>query len=215
MTRYPVVLLGCIAAVAVGLLGAGFVYGDGGPRQPASATTQGATSRAPAAGERSIEARTMTKRGEMGVLVYRNEQGDRCIAAGVPKGDTVGVGAGKQFQELPLADVGACSLRLDPVAVKIMHARDYTVVYGLAGSDVSSVTLDAENGTLRTAPAADGAFIAAIDKGLTGSVSLTAHLTSGQVRKVSLGQLPDFDKLTEDARRNAPPTGAEIGHDHE
>ena len=151
MLQRRTVLAATVAALASGSLGATLVYGGAevpDPPQPVPPTDRAA---APGA-ERSLAARAFAGQGEVATLVYRNKDGQRCIAMGRPAGDKLLVTRRGSNREVPLADVGACNLKLEPVAVQIVQSREETIVFGLASPDVERVEVKAANGTLSTVP---------------------------------------------------------------
>lgn len=194
------------AATLVAVIGAtsvAMVFGEDSvpDRQPAAPTNS-----EPGPGERSVKARTMTRRGEVGVLVYRNKAGQRCITAGRPNGDgnRVGSPASSSFNEAPLGEVGLCNLRLAPVAFQILHSREEVTLFGLAADDIESVQLTAGDITRSVRPAADDAFLVSIPNSVAGTVTVRTRSADGTTQTIPTS-LPDLDELSEGARRNAPP----------
>lgn len=195
------IVVATILATSV-TLGGAIVYGATIP-DPQLAPPAGDPT--PGSGARSVTARAATKRGEIGVLVYTNKAGQRCIAAGRPNGNKVG-GVGKsRFIEVPLEKVGQCSLPVDPIGFQIMHSRDEVTIVGLAADTVESIEFTAGSTTKSTRPAADDAFILAIPGSAAGELTLRATYTNGKVQTILMPSLPDFDQLNKEIRENAPP----------
>lgn len=199
-SRHAIVLTAIM--LTGGTVGGAIVYADSisAPElAPVPANAQ------PGPGARSLMARTLTKRGEIGVLVYTNNAGQRCIAAGRPNGNQVGAMAGSSFRAAPLEEVGLCNPRLDPVAFQIMHSRSEVTIFGLAADNIEKIEVTVGSTTASARPTADDAFILSIPRSVTGNWTLAATSRAGETRTVPLPLLPDLDQLTEDARRNAPP----------
>jgi hypothetical protein len=203
MIKHWKLLLSCVGALTLGLVGTSLVYGGVGGNPPTA--TNPASDRTPVAGGRSLAARTQTKRGLMAVLLYRNKSGQQCMSAGRPNGDTVGIGSGQTFKELPLSKLGACNLSPNPVAVEILHSREETTIYGLAADNVTKLAVTSNAGTLQTRPASDHAFIVTVPRSLSGPVSVTTTSQDGSSQSVKVADLPNLDDLTAMARRNEPP----------
>jgi hypothetical protein len=195
------IVIATIASTSA-VLGVAIVYGAGIPDPKLAPRVADAT---PGAGARSVTARAMTKRGEVGVLVYRNEAGQRCIAAGRPNGNTVGGVSTSSFTEVPLGEVGQCNLPLDPVGFQIMHSAGEVTVIGLAADTVQSIELTAGGTTKSTRPAADDAFILSIPHSVVGALTLRATSATGKVETISMPPLPDLEQLNKEMRQNAPP----------
>jgi hypothetical protein len=196
--------LGLALLCATASLGAGAVYaaaGDGPqPLGPPSDPT-------PGKGPRSMQAAADTPRGRMTVLLYRNKDGQRCVAAGRNSSGTLNAarpqGRGHDV-ELPLSQVGTCNLRPTPVAFKLEHSREGIVIYGLAAADVTQIDVDTGDHTVSTQPSADDAFIVSVkDIGRR----MVVHHDNGQSEVVALPQLPNLDELTRNMREDAKEHG--------
>lgn len=208
-----------VSTVALTAVGAGtvtLVYGETSSKAPGiieadSALTAGLlpTNRAtndpaPGLGLRSSQARTRTRRGEQGVLVYKNKAGKTCIASGRPSADGTQVMSPVAPEKVvPIDQVGVCGLPT-PIGYQVFQTPDETTVIGLAGDEVASVDFSVGTSLVKATLASDKGFIASVPAAASGPAALIARLRDGSTKRVGLN-LIDLNAATEQARRNAPP----------
>jgi len=144
----------------------------------------------------------------LGVLLYTNTAGERCMALGEVQGDRVGATAGDDFKELPLDRGGVCGINPQPLAVSVDRARrggGSTTIWGVARSDVEriDVALGRGHGSQVIQPDQSGAFIATLGRQVTEGLTITAQ-TAGAEESITVPALPTLEDI-EPPSMNAKP----------
>lgn len=142
----------------------------------------------------------------MGVLVYLNKDGKRCIAAGKPSNGSIVAANGAPGREIPvpLSQVGLCDLRLSPVAFQLEHSREGIVIFGMAAADVTRIEVEDGARTVTAVPSADDAFIMSIRE---ARGRMVVHHQDGRSEVVPLPKLPDLDDLNRGLQEAAKEAG--------
>lgn len=170
---------------------------------------------APAPGSQRLDATAPGPAGRtLGVLTYRNRDGQRCMAVGDVQDGRIGRASREGFRPVPLADGGMCGATPAPVAVSVTATVDdpetaanetNTVIAGVAADEVESLRLDAATSPKRQRPGAGGGFLLVVE-GVPAELALDVAYRGGKTQRVALPKLPDqghMDELMEQAREEA------------
>lgn len=149
--------------------------------------------------------------GELGVATYRNAEGLLCAALG----DAAANGRliDRRGRDLLMGEVGDCTMRPEPVAVKVHSQADdpatpgnerSLVVWGLAADSVEEIEIVVADETRVAIPGPDGAFVATLPPA-PGRVALTIRQSDGSEEMLALPPAPDLDELNRQLRAGEIP----------
>lgn len=103
-----------------------------------------------------------------GVRKFKNERGEKCADAGRLISGTPSINTGNGWQPVSPGQDGVCVAKRDaPVIGSQMlpaSAGGVSIVYGVVPPTISSVTVGFDGDQASAVPAADGTFIAVLDK---------------------------------------------------
>lgn len=173
---------------------------SGGPPESTPASTPAVAAQTAAAGG-----------ADLGVATYRNADGRLCAAFGH-------VGANGQLvdrtgAETPFRDGGDCTMRRDPVAVRVASQFDdpstpgddrSLIVWGLAADNVEKIEIIVGEHHRVTAPGRDGAFIVSTPRTQV-EVVLTLRRSDGNEHKLTLPAAPNLDELNSRLKKGEIP----------
>jgi hypothetical protein len=162
LTRPLTTSLALAATTAFGVSVASAIVGAGPPAAPQILLAE--------PGSDSVGLTVSDPRGglDWGVRSYVSTSGNSCVEPGRMSGGHFGqlVGAGQAFRASPAQDGGTCgSLLAEPILLAINHyprvedQQPRTVLFGLAGPDVTRIDVGGPGGLRRVGTAPTGAFL--------------------------------------------------------
>jgi hypothetical protein len=191
MRRAPIGLIALILCSATGFAAATVLGAGSDPVGRQGGTL--AQDLAGAPGSESLDATypdPAQKRKDWGVVVFTARDGQTCAAAGRTAAGKVGtLRPDGSVEPYPIEDGASCvDLKVVPAGAQVtmgtgVDAR--TIIHGIAGPEVTSVTLKTPSGIRDLPIGPRGSFLAVLTANTRfDEVEVTAQLRTGEVRKL-------------------------------